>query len=42
MPEDVLLVEDNMIIALDTEDTMLKLGVKTCGAPAASPKRFKM
>ena len=29
MPEDVLLVEDNMIIALDTEDMMLKLGVAT-------------
>ena len=29
LPDDVLLVEDNMIIALDTEETMLKLGVKT-------------
>ncbi len=29
VPADVLLVEDNLIIALDTEDTMLKLGVKS-------------
>jgi light-regulated signal transduction histidine kinase (bacteriophytochrome)/CheY-like chemotaxis protein len=29
LPEDVLLVEDNMIIALDTEDMMLRLGVAT-------------
>ena len=29
LPDDVLLVEDNTIIALDTEETLLKLGVKT-------------
>jgi CheY-like chemotaxis protein len=29
MPDDVLLVEDNMIIALDTEDTIHKLGVNS-------------
>ena len=29
LPEDVLIVEDDPIIALDLEDTILALGVKT-------------
>ncbi|WP_298252723.1 response regulator [Bradyrhizobium sp.] len=29
LPEDVLIVEDDPIIALDFEDTILRLGVKT-------------
>lgn len=32
MPSDVLLVEDNYIIALDTEDMLRKLGVETVRA----------
>ncbi len=33
-PADVLIVEDNMIIALDLEETILHLGVKTSRAAA--------
>jgi two-component SAPR family response regulator len=29
MPEDVLLVEDDLIIALDVEETILRLGART-------------
>jgi light-regulated signal transduction histidine kinase (bacteriophytochrome)/CheY-like chemotaxis protein len=29
LPNDVLLVEDNIIIALDTEETLLRLGIKS-------------
>ena len=32
LPEDVLIVEDDPIIALDFEDTILRLGVKTVRA----------
>jgi two-component sensor histidine kinase/CheY-like chemotaxis protein len=42
MPDDVLLVEDNMIIALDTEDTMLKLGVKTVRTASGVAEALKM
>jgi light-regulated signal transduction histidine kinase (bacteriophytochrome)/CheY-like chemotaxis protein len=35
MPDDVLLVEDNMIIALDTEDAIRRLGVTTVRTAAA-------
>ena len=34
MPNDVLIVEDDPIIALDFEDTLLGFGVKTVRRPA--------
>jgi len=37
IPRDVLLVEDNVIIALDTEETLRELGVETVRV-AGSPK----
>jgi CheY-like chemotaxis protein len=42
LPDDVLLVEDNMIIALDTEDTMLKLGVKTVRTASGVAEALKI
>ena len=44
MPEDVLLVEDNMIIALDTEDTIRQLGipsVRTVGGVAEALREIE-
>ncbi|WP_312018218.1 response regulator [Bradyrhizobium semiaridum] len=38
MPRDVLIVEDDPIIALDFEDTILRFGAKTVRT-AASPRR---
>jgi hypothetical protein len=41
LPQDVLLVEDDPIIALDFEDTILGLGVKTVRTAAALRARCK-
>ncbi len=44
MPNDVLLVEDNMIIALDTEDSIRKLGVtsvRTVGGVAEALRKIE-
>ena len=39
LPADVLIVEDDLIIALDLEETILRLGVKTCARQGVSPER---
>jgi CheY-like chemotaxis protein len=41
-PDDVLLVEDDPIIALDFEDTILGLGVKTVRTAASVAKALQM
>ena len=41
-PDDVLLVEDDPIIALDFEDTILGLGVKTVRTAASVAKALMM
>jgi len=41
-PDDVLLVEDDPIIALDFEDTILALGVKTVRTAASVARALKM
>ena len=42
MPEDVLIVEDDPIIALDFEDTILGFGVKTVRTAAGVAKALQM
>ena len=42
MPDDVLIVEDDPIIALDFEDTILGFGVKTVRTAASVAKALKM
>jgi CheY-like chemotaxis protein len=42
MPDDVLVVEDDPIIALDFEDTILGFGVKTVRAAASVARALKM
>lgn len=42
MPNDVLIVEDDPIIALDFEDTILGLGVKTVRAAANVAKALEL
>jgi CheY-like chemotaxis protein len=42
MPDDVLVVEDDPIIALDFEDTILGFGVKTVRAAASVTRALKM
>jgi CheY-like chemotaxis protein len=42
LPEDVLIVEDDPIIALDFEDTILGFGVKTVRTTASVVKALKM
>jgi DNA-binding NtrC family response regulator len=42
VPKDVLLVEDDPIIALDFEDTILGLGVKTVRTAASVARALKM
>ena len=42
MPNDVLIVEDDPIIALDFEDTILGFGVKTVRTAASVAKALKM
>jgi CheY-like chemotaxis protein len=42
VPDDVLLVEDDPIIALDFEDTILGLGVKTVRTAASVAKALQM
>ena len=41
-PDDVLIVEDDAIIALDFEDTILGFGVKTVRTAASVAKALKM
>jgi len=41
-PDDVLLVEDDPIIALDFEDTIIGLGVKTVRTAASVARALKM
>ena len=42
LPDDVLLVEDDPIIALDFEDTILGLGVKTVRTAASVARALQM
>src|ERR1700676_4535860 len=42
VPEDVLIVEDDPILALDFEDTILGFGVKTVRTAASVAKALKM
>jgi CheY-like chemotaxis protein len=42
MPDDVLVVEDDPIIALDFEDTILGFGVKTVRAAGSVARALKM
>ena len=42
MPDDVLIVEDDPIIALDFEDTVLRLGVKTVRVAGSVKRALKM
>jgi CheY-like chemotaxis protein len=42
MPDDVLIVEDDPIIALDFEDTILGLGVKTVRSAASVARALDM
>src|ERR1700744_6733405 len=42
LPQDVLLVEDDPIIALDFEDTILELGVKTVRTAANVARALEM
>ena len=42
MPDDVLIVEDDPIIALDFEDTILGFGVKTVRTAASVAKALDM
>jgi CheY-like chemotaxis protein len=42
VPDDVLVVEDDPIIALDFEDTILGFGVKTVRAAASVTRALKM
>lgn len=42
MPDDVLIVEDDPIIALDFEDTILGLGVKTVRTAGSVAKALEM
>ena len=42
MPDDVLIVEDDPIIALDFEDTMLGFGVKTVRTAASVARALQM
>lgn len=42
MPDDVLIVEDDPIIALDLEDTILGFGVKTVRAAGSVVRALKM
>src|SRR6185369_5145894 len=42
MPDDVLIVEDDAIIALDFEDTILGFGVKTVRSAASVAKALEM
>src|ERR1700749_2302962 len=42
LPQDVLLVEDDPIIALDFEDTILGLGVKTVRTAASVARALQM
>jgi CheY-like chemotaxis protein len=42
MPDDVLIVEDDPIIALDFEDTILGFGVKTVRTAASVAKALEM
>jgi DNA-binding NtrC family response regulator len=42
MPDDVLIVEDDPIIALDFEDTILGFGVKTVRAAGSVTRALKM
>lgn len=42
MPEDVLIVEDDPIIALDFEDTILGFGVKTVRTAAGVARALQM
>jgi DNA-binding NtrC family response regulator len=42
LPDDVLIVEDDAIIALDMEDTMLGFGVKTVRTAASVAKALEM
>jgi CheY-like chemotaxis protein len=42
MPDDVLIVEDDAIIALDFEDTLLGFGVKTVRTAASVAKALDM
>jgi DNA-binding NtrC family response regulator len=42
LPDDVLIVEDDAIIALDFEDTMLGFGVKTVRTAASVAKALEM
>src|SRR3979409_1173118 len=41
-PDDVLIVEDDLIIALDFEDTILGFGVKTVRTAASVAKALEM
>ena len=41
-PEDVLIVEDDLIIALDFEETILGFGVKTVRTAASVARALKM
>ena len=41
-PEDVLIVEDDLIIALDFEETILDFGVKTVRTAASVARALKM
>jgi CheY-like chemotaxis protein len=42
MPDDVLIVEDDPIIALDFEDTILGFGVKTARSAGSVARALKM
>src|ERR1700683_1950852 len=42
MPGDVLIVEDDPIIALDFEDTVLRLGVKTVRAASSVSRALQL
>src|SRR6185369_8684096 len=42
LPDDVLVVEDDAIIALDFEDTILGFGVKTVRSAASVAKALEM
>ena len=42
LPDDVLIVEDDAIIALDFEDTILGFGVKTVRSAASVAKALEM
>ena len=41
-PEDVLIVEDDLIIALDFEETILDFGVKTVRTAASVARALKL